>query len=322
MDEMVDVAVIGGGAAGLAAGVTASRSRRSVVVIDAGSPRNATAAGAHNVLTREGISPAELGALGRAEVEHYGGVVVTGTAVRVDGGIGDFTVVLDDGRMVRARRIVVAAGVTDDLPDIPGLRERWGRDVLHCPFCHGWEVRDQSIVVIATGSTSAHQAHMFRQLSENVTIARNTAPEFDAETLEQLTARGIDVVDGAVTEMVVVDDRLVGVRLASGEVIDCDAAVVATTGRVVGAVVESLGLAVSEVRFGDHLMATVVDTDPMGATAVPGVFAAGNVADARATVIASAAAGVNVAMGVHASLMADDIAAALAAHRERSGAAV
>ncbi|MGU3292137.1 NAD(P)/FAD-dependent oxidoreductase [Williamsia sp. M5A3_1d] len=322
MDEMVDVAVIGGGPAGLAAGVTASRSRRSVVVIDAGSPRNATAAGAHNVLTREGISPVELGALGRAEVEHYGGVVLGGTVVRVDGDVGDFTVVLDDGRVVRARRIVVAAGVTDDLPDIPGLRDRWGRDVLHCPFCHGWEVRDQSIVVIATGATSAHQAHMFRQLSDRVTIARNTAPEFDAETLEQLAARDIDIVDGAVAGMVVADDRLVGVRLVSGEVIDCDAAVVATTGRVSGAVVESLGLVVSEVRFGDHLMATAVDTDPMGATSVPGVFAAGNVADARATVIASAAAGVNVAMGVHASLMADDIAAALAAHRERSGAAV
>ncbi|GAA1455811.1 NAD(P)/FAD-dependent oxidoreductase [Williamsia maris] len=315
MDEMMDVAVIGGGAAGLAAAVTVGRQRRSVVVVDAGSPRNLPADGVHNFLTREGISPTELVTTGRAEVELYGGRVIRGTASRVDGGVGDFTVTLDDGGTVRARRLVVTTGVADELPDIAGLSQRWGRDVLHCPFCHGWEVRDRAIVIIATSAMSAHQAHMFRQLSADVTIARHTAPEFGGEQLEALTARDIGVVDGLVTEVVVRDDRIVGIRLASGVEVACDAVVVASTGRVGGAVVESLGLTVEEVRVGDHLMATVIATDPMGATGVAGVWAAGNVADARATVVASAAAGVNVAMAVHASLMEDDIAEAVAARR-------
>ncbi|GGF32062.1 NAD(P)/FAD-dependent oxidoreductase [Williamsia phyllosphaerae] len=315
MDEMMDVAVIGGGAAGLAAAVTLGRQRRSVVVVDAGSPRNLPADGVHNFLTREGISPTELVTTGRAEVELYGGRVVSGTASRVDGGVGDFTVTLDDGSAVRARRLVVTTGVVDELPDVAGLAQRWGRDVLHCPFCHGWEVRDRAVVVIATSVMSAHQAHMFRNLSADVTIARHTAPEFVGEQLETLTARDIGVVDGLVTEVVVRDDRLVGVRLASGAEVACDAVVVASTGRVGGAVVESLGLTVEEVRVGDHLMATVIATDPMGATGVPGVWAAGNVADARATVVASAAGGVNVAMAVHASLMEDDIADAVATRR-------
>lgn len=321
MDEMVDVAVIGGGSAGLAAAVTLGRQRRSVVVVDAGSPRNLPADGVHNFLTREGISPTELVTSGRAEVEFYGGRVIGGTASRVDGGVGGFTVTLADGGAVRARRLVVTTGVVDELPDVAGLAQRWGRDVLHCPFCHGWEVRDRAIVVIATSAMSAHQAHMFRNLSADVTIARHTAPEFVGEQLETLTARDIGVVDGLVTEVVVRDDRLVGIRLASGAEVACDAVVVASTGRVGGAVVDSLGLTVEEVRVGDHLMATVIATDPMGATGVAGVWAAGNVADARATVVASAASGVNVAMAVHASLMEDDIAAAVAVRREMVAAA-
>src|SRR5689334_13038452 len=139
-----DVAVVGGGAAGLNGALMLARSRRSVAVIDAGEPRNAPAEGVHGLLGREGMPPAELLALGREEVRSYGGHVVTSRvtgAARKDDG---FVLALDDGREVRARRLLVTTGLVDELPDVPGLRELWGSDVIHCPYCHGWEVRDKA----------------------------------------------------------------------------------------------------------------------------------------------------------------------------------
>ncbi|HWM07298.1 MAG TPA: NAD(P)/FAD-dependent oxidoreductase, partial [Actinophytocola sp.] len=157
MDEY-DVVVLGGGAAGLSGALMLARSRRSVLVIDAGSPRNAPAEGVHGLLGHDGIAPAELLERGRAEVRGYGGQVVTGevvTAAREDAG---FRLTLADGGSVRARRLLVATGLVDELPAVAGLRERWGRDVVHCPYCHGWEVRARVIAVLATGPMSVHQA--------------------------------------------------------------------------------------------------------------------------------------------------------------------
>ena len=176
--QQYDVVIIGGGAAGLSGAVALARSRRSVLVVDAGRPRNAPADGVHNYLGREGTPPGELLAIGRAEVAGYGGEVVPGVvtgARREDD--GDFRVTLDDGREVSARRLLVATGLVDELPDLPGVAERWGRDVLHCPYCHGWEVRDQAIGILATGPTAVHQALLFRQLSDDVTFFRHTGPD-------------------------------------------------------------------------------------------------------------------------------------------------
>ena len=208
-----DVVVIGGGAAGLSGALMLARARRSVVVIDAGAPRNAPADGVHGLLGREGTPPGELLARGRAEVRQYGGKVVDGavaTAVRDGDG---FVVTLADGRSVRARRLLVTTGLVDELPDVPGLRERWGRDVLHCPYCHGWEVRDQAVGVLASGPMSVHQALLFRQWTGDVTYFSHTMPAPTPEQAEQFAARGITVVDGEVAAVETVDDRLAGVRM-------------------------------------------------------------------------------------------------------------
>src|SRR5688500_1864416 len=146
MDEF-DVVVVGGGAAGLNAALVLARARRRVVVVDAGDPRNAPAAHMHGFLSRDGMSPAQLLEVGRAEVAAYGGELVADRVARVDEG---FTVHLAGGRALRARRVLVATGLRDELPDIPGLWERWARDVLHCPFCHGYEVRDRPLGVLGT----------------------------------------------------------------------------------------------------------------------------------------------------------------------------
>jgi len=164
-----DVVVIGAAAAGLSGALTLGRARRSVLVVDGGEPHNAPASGIHGFLTRDGVNPSALLEAGREEVRRYGADLLDGrvaSAERVEDG---FVVTLDDGGSVGARRQLVATGLVDELPDVPGVRERWGRDVLHCPYCHGWEVRDQAIGVLASGALSVHQALLFRQLSADVT---------------------------------------------------------------------------------------------------------------------------------------------------------
>jgi thioredoxin reductase len=182
MDEIYDVVVIGGGAAGLSGAVALARSRRSVLVIDAGDPRNAPAGHVHDFLTRDGTPPAEIYAAGRDEVTRYGGRVQTGlvTALSRD---GDRFRVQIGRRTVTARRLLVATGLRDELPDVPGLAARWGIDVLHCPYCHGWEVRDKRVGILATGPTASHQALLFRQLSPHVTLLQHTGPAISAPGL-------------------------------------------------------------------------------------------------------------------------------------------
>jgi thioredoxin reductase len=315
MDEWMDdteVVVIGGGAAGLSGALMLARSRRSVVVIDAGAPRNGPAEGVHGLLARDGTPPDELLAQGRAEVRRYGGRVIDG---EVTGAIRDgdgFTVTLADGRSVRARRLLVTTGLVDVLPDVAGLRERWGRDVLHCPYCHGWEVRDRAVGVLSSGPMSVHQALLFRQLTADVTFFSHTLPP-TAEQAEQLAARGITVVDGEVTAVEVADDRLTGVRLRDGRVVRRDAVVVATRMVARAALLAGLGLRAVEHPSG---VGEYVPADPTGRTDAPGVWVAGNVTDLTAQVGAAAAAAAMAGAQINADLVMEQTRAAVAAYRE------
>ncbi|PXY24820.1 thioredoxin reductase [Prauserella coralliicola] len=316
MNEKYDVVVVGGGAAGLGGAVTLARSRRSVLVVDAGDPRNAPAEGVHNYLGREGTPPGELLALGRAELKAYGGELVSGTVSSAQAlGDGGFRVRLADGGQVLARRLLVTTGLTDELPDVEGLAGRWGRDVLHCPYCHGWEVRDRAIGVLATGPMAMHQTLLFRQLSDDVTLFTHTAPSLSADEREELDAVGVTVVEGEVTALEVTGDRLTGVRLRSGEVVGREALAVAPRATARAGVLAGLGLETAELEVGGHVIATYVPADAQGATSVPGVWVAGNVADPRAQVIASAAAGVGAAAAINADLVHEDARAAVAARR-------
>jgi thioredoxin reductase (NADPH) len=307
-----DVIVIGGGAAGLSGATALARSRRSVLVIDDATPRNAPADGVHNYLTRDGIPPSELTAIGRQEVIGYGGEVVTGTVTtaRRD---GDFTVGLADGTTYLGRRLLVTTGLADVLPDVPGLAERWGKDVLHCPYCHGWEVRDQAIGVLATSAMALHQVQMFRQLSDDVTLFLHTAPELTDEQWEELAARGIPVVEGKVEQLEVEDGRLIGVRLEGGKVIPRQALAVQTTLRARSDFLAELGVEATVLETNGVVIGTAVQVDGMGATQVPGVFAAGNVTDPKAQVMSSAAAGLMAGAGINFDLITEETRLAVAA---------
>lgn len=301
--DAYDVVVIGGGAAGLNGALQLARSRRSVLVVDAGQPRNRPAHAVHGLLGHDGMPPAQLLARGRDEVRGYGGEVVTGSVAAVRGDVdSEFTVALADGRAVRARRLLVTSGLVDELPDIPGLRERWGRDVVHCPYCHGWEVRDQAIGVLAGGPRSVHQALLFRQLSDDVVYFRRGTALDDAEAA-QLAARGIRVVDGGVSALVIADDRLAGVRLTDGGVVPRQAVAVGARMAARAGFLADLGLKPSEHPGG---MGVHIPADPAGHTEVPGVSAAGNVTDLFAQVGASAAAGALAGAVINADLVEEE----------------
>ena len=308
-----DVIVIGGGAAGLNGALLLARSRRTVLVIDSGQPRNATAEGVHGLLGHDGLPPAELLERGRAEVRRYGGHLLEGAVTNVTRHDDHFVVMTANGHETTACRLLVTAGLVDELPDIDGLRERWGRDVLHCPYCHGWEVRDQRIGVLANGPRSVHQALLFRQLSDEVTYFTN-ATTVDDKGAEQLGARNIDIVDDAVASLEVADDELRGVRLANGTVVDIDALAVMPHMVARAQFLERLGLRIAPhpSGIGDH-----IPVDATGRTDVPGVWAAGNVTDISAQVGASAAAGAFAAQQINADFVTEETDAAVARVRLR-----
>ncbi|WP_082566204.1 NAD(P)/FAD-dependent oxidoreductase [Arthrobacter sp. Soil782] len=317
-----DVVVIGGGAAGLSAALMLGRTRRSVAVVDAGHPRNSPADGVHGFLTREGMNPLDLVTAGRADVQLYGGVIISGTAVGVastDDPHNRFHTTLDDGTVLRSRRLLLTTGLTDVLPDIPGLRERWGQEVLHCPFCHGWEVRDQHIGILGTSAMSVHQALLFRQWSSSITLFLNATVEPTEEEWEQLAARGVTVVDGSVARVLNQNDggTLSGVELTGGRVVPLEALVVAPRFVANTGIFESLGLAPVQhpMGVGEHIA-----VDEMGATGVDGVWAAGNVANLMLQVLPSAASGSMAAMAINNDLMAEELQQDLAAHRAGSAA--
>ena len=308
----VDVVIVGGGAAGLNAAQMLGRSRRSVVVVDGGEPRNAPAEGVHGFLSRDGVSPAELYRIGREEAAAYGVRIISGQVSGASGARGAFSVALEDGSVVRGRRLLIATGLADELPDIPGLRERWGKDVLHCPYCHGWEVQDQAIGILGTGPFAAHQALLFRQWSANVTLFLNNAMEPTELELHQLAARGITVVHGPVRALQVDNDKLAGVVLSDGSLVPVAAVAAAPRFMARAAAFADLGLKAVQHPMG---MGEYLETDADGATGVPGVWAAGNVTDLRAQVLSSAAAGAWTGVVINADLMAEELEDAVTAYR-------
>ncbi|MFJ2506612.1 NAD(P)/FAD-dependent oxidoreductase [Arthrobacter citreus] len=312
-----DVVIVGGAAAGLSAGLALSRARRKVAVVDSDEPRNAAAEHVHNYLGREGAAPGELYATGREEVRSYGGTIVSGRVENVErAGDGRFRVFLQDGRALACRRVLAASGALDELPAIPGLSAYWGTDVLHCPYCHGWEAGGKALGVLASDlDTAVHQALMWRQWCDDIVLFLNGTGEPGEEQGRDLAARRIRVVPGQVSAVEGDDAGLAGVRLASGEFVPRQALVVLTRLRARAGYLAGVGLAAEEQHFGDVAVGTAVPVDSSGATSVAGVFAAGNLTSPMTQVIGAASAGLAAATAINADLIAEDTAAAVAAAR-------
>ena len=298
-----DVAIIGGGAAGLSAALVLSRAGRTVLVLDAGTPRNAPAAHMHGYLSRDGLPPQELLAHRTRRGQGYGGELVEGPSPRsLPTAAHGFRVHLDDGRHFTARRLLVTTGLSDELPDIPGLRDRWARDVLHCPYCHGHEVRDHRLGVI--GGNPVTCAMRRSSASGPTTWSTSRHPTPSPPTSEpELDARAIGIVECTIEGLVVADDRLRGVQMDDGCVVPRDALFVPPRFVPNSSLLVGLGCLVDADGW--------VVADTVGRTSVPGIWAAGNVVDPRAQVITAAGAGSTTAIALNADLVEDDVRVAL-----------
>jgi len=310
--EIWDSVIIGGSAAGLSAGLVLARARFSSLVVDNGAPRNSPAAQMHGYLTRDGMAPRDFVAAGQHELAGYGASIVQATATEAARAAdGTFALRLADGRTVGARSLLVATGLTDELPEIPGLADGWATVVHHCPHCHGYEVRDRKIVVIGStmGPLSAHLAALMRRQSASVTFCVNGADVDEAE-LQRLSAYGVTVIDARVervsTDGSAGDDgSRVVVELGTGESLTCAAIFVAPRPAPHDTVLTTLG-ARTDPATG------LVAVDPSGATSINGLWAAGNVVNPRAQVIAAAGAGSAAGIAMSSWLLERELSAAIA----------
>ncbi|MFD4366393.1 NAD(P)/FAD-dependent oxidoreductase [Rhodococcus sp. NPDC058521] len=314
-NKTLDVAIVGGGPAGLNAALVLAQARRSVTVIDAGQPRNELATHLRGFLTRDGTVPTDLLAMGREEAERFGVTFTEGSVTKASAIAGGFELALADGESLVARRLLVATGISDTFPDIEGFADRWAKDVLHCPYCHGYEVRDQPLGVIAeTAFFGVHQALMVRQWTDDVVLFTHTDDAIEPGDREKLDARDIRIVSGKVTGLEVENDELTGVRLADGTVTPRRAVFVggAITPVPRDQTLRDLGAETNDTPFGPFAA-----VDATGATSVPGVWAAGNVVDPKAQVVISASAGYQAAVAINMDLIEADVEAAVAARRAR-----
>lgn len=306
MERHCDVAVIGGSAAGLAAALQIARQRRSVIVVDGSEPRNAPAAHMHGYLGHEGLPPGELTSIGRAEVRRYGGEVLDGRATEVTRvADGRFRVALSGGHSLVARRILAATGLIDELPAIDGVARNWGRDVVHCPFCHGYEIRDLQVVQVVTQPLGLHSALLFRHLTDRLTVVLHDWPGEMPVEADHLRAGGVDVRSGHVRRIVTGDDGgVAGVELDGGETLAARAVVVTPRVMVRAEAFVALGLYPTPhpSGIGDHLT-----TDARGETEVAGVYAAGNVTDPSHQVLHAAGDGSRVGAMICADLAGADL---------------
>ncbi|MEV4774461.1 NAD(P)/FAD-dependent oxidoreductase [Microbacterium sp. LWH12-1.2] len=302
-----DVIIIGGGAAGLSAGLVLARAQVDVLLIDSGEQRNAPAPHMHGFVSRDGLSPAEFLAAGGDELARYGASVRHADVTRIDRESDGTFVVSTDGSSEKARAILIATGLVDELPDLPGVRERWGTLVHHCPYCHGHEVLGRNIAVVGgvIREMSIKQAALLRSYSDRVSFITNGIELSETER-HRLASFGVQVVDETVSHLTGDDGGLDGIALTDGEVVDCDAVFIAPRQRPRDGLPRTLGCDVDDTSG-------LIRTDGFGHTSVPGIWAAGNVVTPTAQVITAAGAGSAAAIAINGWLLQLNLDAAAAA---------
>ncbi|MGI2033420.1 NAD(P)/FAD-dependent oxidoreductase [Rhizobium panacihumi] len=292
-DPIHDVIIVGGSYAGLSAALQLGRARRDVLIIDDGKRRNRFAAHSHGFLTQDGVDPAVIAADARAQVMEYKTINwLAGRAEAAERTEKGFAVTLA-GKRHHSRRLLLATGVRDILPEIAGLKERWGKSVFHCPYCHGYELNQGNIGVIAGSALSMHHALMLPDWGLT-TLLVNDAFEPDAEQLKSLTARGVTVERSPIREIIGHAD----IVLADGRRLGFAGLFALARYEMASPLAGQLGLQLEENPVG-----SVIKTDPMKETSMPGVFACGDVARPMASVALAVGDGNLAGAGLHRSLL-------------------
>ena len=286
-----DVIVVGGGPAGLSAALMLGRCRRHVLVCDRGEPRNERSAALHGYLTRDGIAPADFRAAAREELVPYGvefrPVAVKGARKERAG----FSVALADGRRERSRYLLLATGVKDHLPEVPGVLECYGRSVFHCPYCDGWECRNKRLAVF--GRKAAPLALSLKTWSPHVVLCTHGSQP-DREARKRLAANGIGLQTSAVSRVEHVGGRMKSIQFADGATMPCDALFFGTSQHPQDSLAERLGCLFN--RKGTVNTGTLCDTN------IPGVFVAGDASRDAQFVVVAAAEGIKAAVAINQAL--------------------
>jgi thioredoxin reductase len=292
-----DCAIVGGGAAGLSAALVLGRARRRVLVLDIGEQSNRPAHGIGGLLGHDGRGPAELYSRGRAELAAYPTVQVRDA--RVTGGSpqdGGFTLSTADGDTVEAARLLLATGMDYAVPDLPGVAELWGGSVFHCPYCHGWEVRDGALAVLGN-TAAAHRALLLRGWSADVVLLTDGPADLDVDERRQLQQAGVPVVERRVAGVRGHGGALEVVLFADGGELPRDGLLVAAPPRQRSSLASDLGAELTE--------RDTVDVDPFGQTTVPGLYAAGDVSSLMPQVASAIAEGSRAAAVINGDLVAE-----------------
>jgi len=301
MDTSWDVIVVGGGAAGLSAALVLGRARKRTLLVDAGRPSNLVAHGIGGLLGSDQRPPAEYYAAGRAELEQYPTVVLrSGVVVGGERSGGGFVLELADGSREAAGRVLLATGMDYRYPALPGIDERWGRSVFHCPFCHGWEVREQPLGVLGGDAMGVHRALLLRAWSDDVTLLTDGPVGFDGGDADRLRAAGVTVDDRPIAGLRGPGSSLEAVRFADGSERACHGLLVPVVLHQRSALATRLGAVVAEPG---PLASDSVQVDGMFATSVPGLFAAGDLSTQRPSVANAVAAGTTAAAMLVGSMM-------------------
>jgi thioredoxin reductase len=304
----LDVAIVGAGPAGLNAALVLGRARRRVLVLDNASPRNAATHAMHGVLGHDGLDPADLRARGRAELARYGVDVIAGDVVDIAHGDGHFEIAWEGGSAA-TRTLLLATGMLDELPDVDGFADVWGTSAHTCPYCDGFEHRNERIAVLASGARAAHMATLLGQWSSDVAVASNGPHGLTPDDGERLEALGVQVLEAPIAELESDRGQLRAIRFDDGELLERDAAFFYVGWKPRTGLARRLGCVLREDGT------TVCDAE--GATSVDGVYAAGNCADPKALVPTAAGDGVRAAVAINVRLTFQDAEAAVAARRAR-----
>jgi thioredoxin reductase len=293
-----DVIIVGGSFAGMSAALQLARARRPILVVDAGMPRNRFAEASHGFLGQDGAAPAAIMREALRQLSAYSPVdFVHGRAVAARGEIDRFEVEMEDGAVHAARRLVLATGVADTLPDIPGLAERWGVSVMHCPYCHGYEVRDRRIGVLANHPMASHQALMLPDWGPTTFFTQGLI-EIDADLAAKLAARRVQVEATPIVAVLGDGPEIAAVRLADDRVAGLEAIFTAPKTAPASPLAEQLGCALEDGMTGRH-----VKLETGQQTTVPGVYSAGDTASPMHNATLASAAGVMAGIGAHQSLI-------------------
>jgi thioredoxin reductase len=304
MDNIWDCIIVGGGAAGLSAGLVLGRARRRTLLVDAGAQSNLAAHGIGGLLGHDGRNPAELYEIGRRELSGYPSVEArTGEVVAGAQCDGAFVLELADGTRERTRRVLLAAGMEYRPPELPGLAQLWGGSAFHCPFCHGWELRDEPLAVLARGSRAVHSALLLRGWSDDIVVLTDGPDDLADDDRGRLADAHITIDERQVAELASENGDLSAVVFADGTRLARKGLLVATTLHQRSTLADQLGVASADPT---PVAQNPIAVDGFYRTTVPGVFAAGDLSAQMPQVAAAIASGSHAAAAIVQSLIADE----------------